>query len=206
MKPWEQRITGWANLAAALLALGVLMQLERDRLQKPFAAPVGVSLEKAKVLGGKNTIPVQYTDALVLSNPTDQEFGNVEIIVTNWSKATEIKTLVGKMPPRSERRIEVIGVVDFPRHPYEINPRDVLIVRCNRYAEKRIPVKELGKDKLLRDTEKEENKAQNADPRYWGKFWTWFDGLKKQGIEPTEEMYRQWLEDKERARKQEMPS
>jgi hypothetical protein len=205
MKPWEQRLTGWGSLATVVVSLLVLLHLERDRLQNPLAAPVGVSWEKAKVRGGADTIPVQYTDAVILSNSTDQDFENVEIVVTNWSKATEIKTVVDNVPTKHKRRIELIDRLDFPRHPYEIDPRDVLIIRCRGYADKRIPVKELGKDKLLRDTEKQEDKDHNADPQFWSKFWKWLDDLRKQGIEPTEDLYQQWLKDKERARKDHPP-
>lgn len=202
MKPWEQRVTNWGAVLLGIASVLLLLRLERDRFQNPFAAPIGVKWEKARVIGGVNTVPVQYTDAITLTNLTDGELENVEIVVENWNSGTEVVSKVGKLAPKKERKIELIDVTNgFPVYPYEIDPRDVLVVRCPGYANKRIPVKELGKDKSLRDSEKEENKENNADKDFWKKFWKWERDLRKQGIEPTEEMFDKWLEERERERK-----
>jgi len=92
---------------------------------------------------------------------------NVEIILSNWPEETERKIPIGKLSAAKPYRIEFISKPGgMPLYPYEINPQDVLIVRCSLYPfDKRAPVKELGKTVLLRDIEKEENRKIDEMPR-----------------------------------------
>lgn len=201
MKPWEQRVTGWGALTVALISLWILWQLEKDRFQNPLAASVGVEWEKERVAGGVNTVPIQYQDVLTLTNKSGSALENIELAVSNWANSTEVKTTIGKLAVGERRRISLLsGLEGFPLG-YEIGPRDVLIVRVSGYAEKRIPVMELGKNKSLQDIAKEEDKENNADKDFWTKLRRWESDLKKQGIEPTEDMFKAWLKEKEEARR-----
>lgn len=206
MKGWEQRLTGWGAFILTGLTLVAFLHLERDRFQHPLAAPVGVAWTKQHVSGGVNTVPVQYSDLITLTNASGTDLENVEVVLANWATSTEVRCRVGRLAAGQGRQISLIDLRNGFPVGYEIGPRDVLIVHCPGYADKRIPVKELGKDRLLREMEKEEDKESNADPEFWVRFWEWQDGLRKRGIEPTEEMFKQWLRDKEaHRRKGEVP-
>jgi hypothetical protein len=210
MKPWEQRLTGWGALAialvsvaAALISLWILWHLEKDHFQNPLAAPVGITWDKERALGGTDTVPVEYSDILTLTNTTGNTLENVELAVSNWANSTEVKTSIGRLDAEEKRRLDLLDKrLGFPAR-YEISPRDVLIVRVSGYAEKRIPVKELGKDKTLLEIANDEDKENNADKEFFPKLWKWQDDLRKKGIQPTEDMYKAWLKEKEEARRKE---
>jgi hypothetical protein len=204
MKPWEQRVTGWGALFVAVISLWLVCILAIDSFHNPFAPEIGVAWEKQRVVGGVNTAPVQYEDVLTLTNTTDSPLKNVELAVSNWASGINVQTKIGTLGAHEKRQLNLLdGRLGFPPG-YEINPRDVVIVRATGYAaEKHIPVKELGKDKSLEEIAKDEDKENNADKNFWPKFWKWQDGLKKMGIEPTEDMFKRWLKEKEDARRKE---
>jgi len=201
MQIWEQRLTAWGAFISALIGLVLLLILEKDRFQNPWAAPVGIEWGKERLVGGKNTVPVQYRDVLTLTNTGSAELTNVILTVTNWANGTSHKVVIGMLPVRTQVRIDTVNLAyGFPPYPYEISIRDTLVVECDGYAPKRVTMKDVGKDKLLRDIEKEEDKEANADPDFWKKLWRWQDELHAKGAEPTQAMFQEWLSSKEAER------
>lgn len=72
---------------------------------------------------------------------------------------------------KGKKTLTLLGPYGFPPHPWGTNRRDVLIVRCDGFMDKRIPMKNLGMERPLREIEKEEDKAFGADPHFWPKYW-----------------------------------
>lgn len=196
---WEQRVCLWGGLLLTGITLAMVFRLERDRFQNPLAAPLGVTWDKLK-FGGANTAPVDYIDVLTLTNPTESSVENVEVVLANWVRGTEYKILIGTLAPGKTHRINFLSLQDIGC-PREIDPKDVVVVRCTGFMDKRIPVKELGKDHSLREDEAQENKENDADPEYWSKLWRWEKEMNRQGIKVTEAEYNKWLKEKERERK-----
>jgi hypothetical protein len=119
-----------------------------------------------EVAAGGGKVPVRYADRFVFTNNGKYELSNVRLSFTNYAKELEITVWWPIKFKPGEGAAITCGdeKLRFPPFPYEVSPQDVLVITCDGHGEKRIPMKELGKDRPLREIEMEENKALTPKP------------------------------------------
>jgi hypothetical protein len=155
----EQRFATWGAFLCAAATLLYGCHLERDRFQSPFAPSLGLTWEQQRLTApGDRAV---YCDKFTVTNEEKVALKNIGVKIENYVTCHVREYTIGDLGPGESKPLR-IGVADPSAlcSPDEVGLNDVDVLIVPLHAHKRVPVKDVGKQKLLRDVEREENRAK----------------------------------------------